>query len=108
LPGIGTHNLYVKGGDLTQKEIIAKTKKGLLVTGVTGYGINPVSGNFSGGASGFWIENGKIQHPVKGVTIAGSADEVLMGIDLVGNDVDMEKSFSVPTFRIEELMIGGK
>ncbi len=107
LPGIGSHNLYVEAGEFTVEDIIAKTEKGLFVTGVTGYGINPVSGNFSGGASGFWIENGKIKHPVKGLTIAGSAEEVLMGIDMMGNDLDLEKSFSIPTFRIKELMIGG-
>lgn len=107
LPGIGTHNLYLEAGKHTQEDIIAQTKRGLYVTGITGYGINPVTGNFSGGASGFWVENGKIQHPVKGLTTAGSAEEVLMGIDMMGNDVDMEKSFAVPTFRIKNLMIGG-
>ena len=107
LPGIGTHNIYVEPGDKTQEEIIAATKKGLLVTQITGYGINPVNGNFSGGASGFWIENGKKKHPVKGLTIAGTADEILNAIDMMGNDVDMNKSFTVPTFRVKEMMIGG-
>ena len=54
-------------------EIIKATRRGLLVKEVTGYGINPVNGNFSGGASGLWIENGEVKHPVKGLTIAGSA-----------------------------------
>jgi len=108
LPGIGTHNIYVKAGNLTRNEILAGTKKGLLLLEVTGYGIDPVSGNFSGGASGLWIENGEIIHPVKGVTIAGRAFDILNAIDMMGNDIDMFRSFASPTFRIAEMQIGGK
>ncbi len=107
MPSIGTHNLFVAPGESTPEEIIASTQRGLLLKGVTGYGINPVNGNFSGGASGFWIENGKIVHPVKGLTIAGSADTILKGIDMVADDVDMNRSFTAPTIRIAEMQIGG-
>lgn len=107
LPGIGTHNLWVEAGNYSPEEIIANTRRGLLLKGVTGYGINPVNGNFSGGATGFWIENGKIVHPVKGLTIAGSAEAILNGIDMVGNDLDMTLSFTSPTIRIREMQIGG-
>ncbi len=107
LPGIGTHNLHVPAGNNSPEEIISATKTGLLLTEVTGYGINPVTGNFSGGASGFWIEDGKIKHPVKGLTIAGTAEEILNGIDMMGNNLDMNKSLSCPSFRIKEMMIGG-
>ncbi len=107
MPGIGTDNLYVQAGEHTPEQIIAATQRGLLLKGVTGYGINPVSGNFSGGASGFWIENGKIAFPVKGLTIAGSAHDILNSLDMMGNDLDMERSFSAPTFRIREMQIGG-
>jgi PmbA protein len=75
---------------------------------VTGYGIDPVSGNFSGGASGFWIENGAIAYPVKGVTVAGRAFDILAAIDMMGNDIDMNRSFAAPTFRVAEMQIGGK
>jgi PmbA protein len=75
---------------------------------VTGYGINPVNGNFSGGASGFWVENGKIAFPVKGLTVAGNAFEMLNSIDMVGNDLDLNRSFTAPTFRIKSIQIGGK
>jgi PmbA protein len=108
LPGIGAHNFYMEAGDSKPEDIIAVTKKGLLLKGVTGYGINPVNGNFSGGASGFWIDNGKIAFPVKGLTIAGVAFDMLNGIDMVGNDLDLNRSFTAPTFRIKELQIGGK
>ncbi len=108
LPGIGTHNIYVKAGNDTPEKIIGDTKRGILLKDVTGYGINPVNGNFSGGASGLWIENGKVVHPVKGLTIAGSASDILMAIDRMGNDLDMNKSFTAPSFRVAEMQIGGK
>ena len=108
LPGIGTHNVFIEPGKSSPGEIIAATKKGLLLREVTGYGIDPVSGNFSGGASGLWIVNGEIVHPVKGVTIAGRAFDMLNSIDMLGNDVDMKRSFASPTIRIAEMQIGGK
>jgi PmbA protein len=108
LPGIGTHKVYLQAGKYSPKEIIASTKRGLLLKEVTGYGVDPVSGNFSGGASGLWIVNGEIAHPVKGVTIAGKALDILNAIDMTGNDIDMNRSFSAPTVRIAEMQIGGK
>ena len=108
LPGIGPHNLYMAAGKDSKEKIIKATQNGLLLKGVTGYGINPVNGNFSGGASGFWIKNGKIVYPVKGLTIAGTADEMLNGIDMVGDDLDLNRSFTAPTFRIREMQIGGE
>ncbi|MBK7132104.1 MAG: TldD/PmbA family protein [Bacteroidales bacterium] len=108
LPGIGTHNVYLEPGKNTPQEIIKGTKRGLLLKEVTGYGIDAVSGNFSGGASGFWIENGEIAYPVKGVTVAGRAFDILAAIDMMGNDIDMNRSFASPTFRVAEMQIGGK
>ena len=107
LPGIGTHNVYLLPGKHTRNEIIASTGRGLLLKGLTGYGINSVSGNFSGGASGFWVEDGKILYPVKGLTIAGQASEILNDIDMMGTDIDMNDTFASPTFRIREMLIGG-
>ncbi len=108
LPGIGTHNVYVSTGKHTRNEIITATKRGLFLLELTGYGIDYVSGNFSGGASGLWIENGEIVHPVKGITIAGKAFDILNAIDMMGNDLDMNKTNTAPTFRIAEMQIGGK
>jgi PmbA protein len=108
LPDIGTHNVYVSIGKHTRNEIIAATKKGLLLLEVTGYGIDSVSGNFSGGASGLWIENGELVHPVKGVTIAGQAFDILNSIDMMGTDLDMNRTNTAPTFRVAEIQIGGK
>jgi PmbA protein len=108
LPGIGPHNFYMAAGEAKPEDIIKATKTGLLVKEVTGYGINSVNGHFSGGASGFWIEEGKIAFPAKGLTIAGTAAEMLNGIDLVGNDLDLNKPMTAPTFRIALLQIGGE
>ena len=107
LPGIGTHSISVEPGDHSPDDLVKETRRGLLLKEITGYGIDPVSGNFSGGASGFWIENGKILHPVKGVTVAGSAHDILHAIDLMGNDLDLNRGFASPSFRVKEMQIGG-
>jgi PmbA protein len=107
LPGIGPHAFYVEAGETPPEEIISSTPTGLYLRGVTGYGINPVSGNFSGGAQGFWIENGQIAFPVRGLTIAATAEEMLNGIDVLGNDLDLNRTMTAPTFRIREMQIGG-
>jgi PmbA protein len=108
LPGIGTHKVFLQPGKYTPEEIIKNTKKGLLLKEVTGYGVDPVSGNFSGGASGLWIIDGKIVHPVKGVTIAGRALDIFNSIDMTGNDIDVNIAFSAPTIRVAEMQVGGK
>jgi len=108
LPGIGPHNFYLTAGPHKREEIIKATSKGLLLKGVTGYGINPVNGHFSGGASGFWIEKGRIAFPVKGLTIAGQAFQMLMSIDMVADDLDLNRSLTGPTFRIPVMQIGGR
>jgi PmbA protein len=107
LPGIGPHAFYVEAGETDPEEIIRSTPNGLYLKGVTGYGINPVSGDFSGGAQGFWIQNGRLAFPVMGLTIAASADEMLNGIDMLGNDLDLNRTTTAPTFRIREMQIGG-
>jgi PmbA protein len=108
LPGIGSHNFYMAAGESDPQSIIRATRNGLYLNGVTGYGINPVSGNFSGGAQGFWIENGRLAFPVKGLTIASTADEMFNGIDMVGTDLDLNRSRTAPTFRIRSMQIGGQ
>ncbi len=108
LPGIGPHNFYMTAGTAKREDLIKATPRGLLLTEVTGYGINPVNGNFSGGAEGFWIEDGKIAFPVKGLTIAATADEMLAGIDMVADDLDLDRALTAPTFRVKEMQIGGE
>ena len=108
LPGIGPHSFFMAAGAAKPEDVIRATKSGLLVKDVTGYGINPVNGNFSGGAGGFWIEDGKAAFPVKGLTIAGTAEEILNGIDMVADDLDLNLTMTAPTFRVRLLQIGGE
>ncbi|MFB3852629.1 MAG: TldD/PmbA family protein [Vicinamibacterales bacterium] len=108
LPGIGPHGFYMEAGTAAPEDIIEATRLGLLLKNVTGYGINPVSGDFSGGASGHWIENGRIAFPVKGLTIAARATDMLDGIDMVASNLDLNRSTTAPTFRIKEMQIGGE
>lgn len=108
LPGIGPHNFYLVAGTARPEEILADTKAGLWLKEVTGYGINPVNGQFSGGAAGFWIENGKIAFPVRGLTIAGTAEEMFLGIDALANDLDTSRQITAPTLRIRQMQIGGE
>jgi PmbA protein len=108
LPDIGPHNFFMLAGPAKYEDVVAATKTGLLVKEVTGYGINPVNGNFSGGASGFWIENGKIAFPVRGLTIAGTAAEIFDGVDMVADDLDPNDTMAAPTLRIRLLQIGGE
>jgi PmbA protein len=108
VPGIGSHNFYITPATSTREDIITSTRVGLLLTEVTGYGINPVNGDFSGGASGYWIEKGRILFPVKGLTIAGRADEILNGIEMVGDDLDLNRRTAAPLFRVRGMQIGGE
>ena len=108
LPDIGPHNFYMEAGSTPPHEIVKATARGLWLKGVTGYGINAVNGNFSGGAEGLWIENGAVAFPVKGITIAGTAGEILNGIDLVGSELDLNRGLAAPMFRVKELQIGGE
>ena len=95
-------------GELSVAELIADIQSGLWVTQLIGSGVNGITGDYSRGASGFWIEDGEIAFPVKGLTIAGTASEMLNGIDMLGNDLDLNRSFTAPTIKISEMQIGGE
>ncbi len=84
-----------------------KTERGLYVTDMMGFGFNPVTGDFSRGASGFWIENGALAHPVSEVTISLNLDLLLKRIDLVGSDLDWRSSTVTPTLRVSSMTIAG-
>lgn len=108
LPGIGTHNVFINPGQYGADELVRQTERGILVRELTGYGIDPVTGNFSGGVSGLWILKGQVMHPVKGITIAGRALDILNSIDMIGNDIDINGTFISPSLRVAEMQIGGK
>lgn len=109
MPGVGVTNLYIAPGAQTQEEILRSTPKGLLVTEIMGaHMANPISGDFSVGATGFWIEQGKKAYPVREITIAGNILDLMKNIDAVGSDLRFSGRIGCPTLRVKELSIGGK
>ena len=103
-----TSNFLLEPGTTSPEEIVRSTKRGLYVTDMMGFGFNAVTGDFSRGASGFWIENGELAFPVSEVTISLNLDEMLKRIDAVGTDLDLRTSTASPTFRVSEMTIAGK
>jgi PmbA protein len=106
-PGIGCGNLYIEPGKLTEAEILAEVKAGLYVTGLMGFGVNTVTGDYSRGATGLWIENGELTHAVEEVTIAGNLAEMLRNVTAIGNELVFRGSVASPTLRIDGMMIAG-
>jgi PmbA protein len=106
-PGIGCGNLYLEPGQLSQQEIISQAHTGLFVTSLMGFGTNIVTGDYSRGATGQWIENGQLTHAVEEVTIAGNLAEMLMHITAIGNDLVFRGSVASPTLRIDGMTIAG-
>ena len=102
-----TSNFILKPGTDGPDDIVKATKKGLYVTDMMGFGFNAVTGDFSRGASGFWIENGEITYPVSEVTISLNVDELLKTIDAVGSDLDLRTSTAAPTFRVAKMTVAG-
>ncbi len=104
---IGPTNFYLKAGSASPEEIIGSVKAGLYVVELIGFGVNTVSGDYSRGAVGLWIENGKLTHPVQEVTIAGNLLEMFKNIEMVGNDVTFLGSIAAPTLKIGKMVISG-
>jgi len=106
-PGIGAGNLYVEPGPLTPDQIIADIPAGLYVTGLMGFGVNVVTGDYSRGATGLWIENGQTTHAVEEVTIAGNLAEMLMNVTAIGDDLVFRGAVASPTLRIDGMTVAG-
>jgi PmbA protein len=106
-PGIGAGNFYLEAGTLTPEEIIGDVKQGLYVTETMGFGVNLVTGDYSQGASGMWIENGEIAYPVEEITIAGNLKEMYKNVVAIGNDLVFRGASAAPTIRVEGMMIAG-
>ena len=106
-PGIGAGNLYLEPGSLTPEQILSEIKAGLYVTGLMGFGTNLVTGDYSRGATGLWIENGQLTHAVEEVTIAGKLPDMLRNVTAIGNDLVFRGSVASPTIRIDVMTIAG-
>src|SRR5580692_232596 len=106
-PGIGCGNLFLEPGTLSPEEIIAEVPAGLYVTSLMGFGTNLVTGDYSRGATGLWIENGQLTHAVEEVTIAGNLAEMFRNVTAIGNDLVFRGSVASPTIRIDGMTIAG-
>ncbi len=105
--GAGTTNLFLEPGTESAEELVASTPKALYVTDMMGYGFNAVTGDFSRGASGFWIEDGKRAFPVSEVTISLNLNDMLKRIDAIADDLDHRTAVCAPTFRVSAMTIAG-
>jgi PmbA protein len=103
----GVHNLIVEPGQFSAKELLQQMGTGLLVTEVMGQGVSIVTGDYSRGAGGFWIENGEIQHPVDEVTIAGNLKDMFLGIEAVGIDSDDRSSIQTGSILMGKMTVAG-
>jgi PmbA protein len=107
-PGIGSGNFYLQKGERTPEQIIGDIKQGLYVFQFLGFGVNMVTGDFSRGVSGLWIENGELTYPVEEVTVAGNLKDMLNNISEIGNDLEFRGSTAAPTLRIDGMMVAGE
>lgn len=103
----GVHNLFVTHGDEDQNALLRRMGRGLLVTELMGHGLNMVTGDYSRGAAGFWVENGEIQFPVQEVTIAGNMRDMFKQIVTVGNDLELRSNIRTGSVLIERMTVAG-
>jgi PmbA protein len=104
----GSHNLIIEPGELDLAGLLARMDRGLLLTEMLGHGVNYVTGDYSRGAAGYWVENGKIVHPVEEVTIAGNLRDMFAGIVAVGRDVQVRGSKQTGSILIDRMTIAGE
>ena len=107
-PGVSATNLWIEPGEARLEELIQDTPRGLLVTELIGMGFNPVTGDYSRGAAGFWIEAGEIAYPVEEITVAGNLGDMLMNIDAVGSELLWRSRIAAPPLRIARMTVAGE
>ncbi|WP_169544532.1 TldD/PmbA family protein [Sneathiella aquimaris] len=105
-PGSSTTNLYMEAGSLSHDDLIKDIKSGLYITSLIGFGVNGVTGDYSRGASGFWIENGEILFPVSELTVAGNLKDMFLNLT-PANDLEFKFGTNAPTLRIDGMMVAG-
>lgn len=107
-PGIGAGNLFLVAGSATPQQIFDGVESGFFVTELMGQGVNMVTGDYSRGASGLWIENGELTYPVQEITIAGNLKDIFRNITAIGNDLEFRGSVASPTLRVDGMTIAGE
>jgi PmbA protein len=106
-PSAGPTNFFMVPGTQSPEQIIASVKRGLYVTDLIGFGINMVTGDYSRGASGFWIENGELAYPVEEITIAGNLKRMYANIETIGSDLVFRGRIASPTIKVAEMTVAG-
>jgi PmbA protein len=104
----GVRNLSITTSNLDLKAMLKQLGTGLLVTELMGQGVNILTGDYSRGAAGFWVENGEIQYPVEEITIAGNLKDMLKNIVAVGNDIDYRGNVRTGSILVERMSIAGE
>ncbi|HUY27611.1 MAG TPA: TldD/PmbA family protein [Candidatus Binataceae bacterium] len=107
-PTVSPTNLYLEPGSHSAEAIIGSVKRGLYVTELIGFGVNGVTGDYSRGAGGMWIEDGELAFPVQEITIAGNLREMFKSIEMIGSDLRWRSPVVSPTIKIAEMMIAGE
>ncbi len=106
-PGVGVSNFHLMPGSESPESIIGSVQSGLYVTDLIGFGVNTVTGDYSQGAVGVWIDKGALAYPVEEITIAGNLKEMLLNIEQVGNDLSPWKRMAAPTLKIARMTVAG-
>jgi PmbA protein len=106
-PSVSPTNCFLEAGVSSPQDIIASVRSGLYVTDLIGFGVNTVTGDYSQGASGLWIEQGELAFPVEEITIAGNLKEMFRHIEMVGNDLEFRARTCAPTIKIASMTIAG-
>jgi PmbA protein len=104
---VGTTNLMLEAGSTPPEELIASVARGLYVTELIGFGVNGVTGDYSRGAAGLWIENGELAYPVAEVTVAGNLLEMFTRIEGIGNDLTLRDRTASPTLLVGRMVVAG-
>ena len=107
-PGVAPANFFLLPGNESPEQIIASVKHGLYVTEMIGFGVNMVTGDYSRGAAGLWIENGELAFPVEEITIAGNLTAMFRSIERVGSDLEMRGRIAAPTIKISQMTVAGE
>ena len=106
--GVGHGNLFLEKGERSPDEIVRGIRQGLYVTELIGSAVNIVTGDYSRGAAGLWIENGEFAYPVSEITIASTLQRMLTDIEYVGSDLEFRGSVASPTLMIREMTVSGQ
>jgi PmbA protein len=107
VPSVSHTNFYLVPGNHSPEEIIRSVKRGVYVVELIGFGVNHVTGDYSRGAVGLWIEDGEIAYPVEEITIAGNLKTMLMDIEMIGNDLELRGSVASPTLKLTRMTVAG-